>query len=69
MLRDALSNGRSDRDDNEVVSVTGDEFKMDQFDEAELTDEEDESVDGRADRFIEKFYEQMRIQRQESIMH
>ncbi|KAH0457532.1 hypothetical protein IEQ34_012847 [Dendrobium chrysotoxum] len=43
--------------------------RNEQLDEAALSDEEDESVDGRAERFIEKFYEEMRIQRQESIMH
>nr|CAD1842362.1 unnamed protein product [Ananas comosus var. bracteatus] len=40
------------------------------FDEvlSEWGEEDDFSVDGRAERFIEKFYEEKRIERQESLL-
>ncbi|XP_020582811.1 uncharacterized protein LOC110026270 [Phalaenopsis equestris] len=65
----AAGDDRSRRAHSEVLPIDAseDEFKVQGFDETELSDEDDESVDGRADRFIEKFHEEMRIQRQESI--
>uniref|UniRef100_A0A0D9Y2U7 Uncharacterized protein n=1 Tax=Oryza glumipatula TaxID=40148 RepID=A0A0D9Y2U7_9ORYZ len=39
----------------------------DQYEEEE-EEEDDEGVDGRAERFIERFYEEMRLQRQRSLV-
>lgn len=40
----------------------------DAYGEEEYQEEGDEEVDGRAERFIERFYEEMRLQRQRSLV-
>uniref|UniRef100_A0A0D3EJA2 Uncharacterized protein n=1 Tax=Oryza barthii TaxID=65489 RepID=A0A0D3EJA2_9ORYZ len=40
----------------------------DQYEEEEEEEDDDEGVDGRAERFIERFYEEMRLQRQRSLV-
>ncbi|PKU84552.1 uncharacterized protein LOC110108861 [Dendrobium catenatum] len=69
--KSANADGIGKEEEDMLEATAGDDRpeREEQLDEAALSDEEDESVDGRAERFIEKFYEEMRIQRQESIMH
>jgi hypothetical protein len=57
VLAPALEWGRhDDADDEEEVEDYGEE------------EEGDEEVDGRAERFIQRFYEEMRLQRQRSLV-
>ncbi|KAF7827797.1 uncharacterized protein G2W53_018961 [Senna tora] len=53
-------------DDDEVVVVNVGEEDLGGDDSGE-EEEDEESVDQRAERFIERFYEEMKIQRQESL--
>ncbi|XP_073000420.1 uncharacterized protein [Typha latifolia] len=56
------------RDDElEVSSASGDGVERDPIEMAESGEDDEVSVDRRAERFIERFYEEMRIQRQESL--
>ena len=50
----------------QVPAIGDGEEEEDVFEPLDLWDE-DESVDQRAERFIERFYQQMKMQRQESI--
>ncbi|KAL6627497.1 hypothetical protein ACP70R_031223 [Stipagrostis hirtigluma subsp. patula] len=54
------------RDDADYAAAHGDEEEEDY---AVVEEEEgDEEIDGRAERFIERFYEEMRLQRQRSLV-
>ncbi|KAG0493395.1 hypothetical protein HPP92_004389 [Vanilla planifolia] len=47
----------------EILAIAARESEEKMTVDAELTDEGDASVDGKAERFIEKFYEELRSQK------
>lgn len=71
VLAPALEWGRDD-DDAYSYSYNNDDGDDDGGDEEEVVvdygEEGDEEVDGRAERFIERFYAEMRLQRQRSLV-
>ena len=55
--------------ESKVLSAMEDTIAKDLSEQSELSGEDDErSIDERAEKFIERFYEKMRIQRQELLM-
>ncbi|EES00365.1 uncharacterized protein LOC8061359 [Sorghum bicolor] len=71
VLAPALEWGR-ERDDDAYAYNNDDGDEEEEEEEAEVVvdygEEGDEEVDGRAERFIQRFYEEMRLQRQRSLV-
>ncbi|CAL4977626.1 unnamed protein product [Urochloa decumbens] len=65
VLAPALEWGRADDDD---AYADEEEEEEEEQEVVEYGDEGDEEVDGRAERFIERFYAEMRLQRQRSLV-
>ena len=66
VLAPALEWGRDDGDD--AYAGDGDEEEEEEEEEQEVIDYGEEEVDGRAERFIQRFYAEMRLQRQRSLV-
>jgi hypothetical protein len=60
----ALDWGRDEEDAYSYAEDADEEY----YDAEEDEEEGDEEVDGRAERFIQRFYEEMRLQRQRSLV-
>ncbi|CAL4957946.1 unnamed protein product [Urochloa decumbens] len=69
VLAPALEWGRAAADDDDDDCAYDDDVEEEEEQEVvEYGDEGDEEVDGRAERFIERFYAEMRLQRQRSLV-
>ncbi|XP_066313923.1 uncharacterized protein [Miscanthus floridulus] len=66
VLAPALEWGR-ERDDD-AYAYNDDEEEDEEEEVVDYGEEGDEEVDGRAERFIQRFYEEMRLQRQRSLV-
>ncbi|CAD6230009.1 unnamed protein product [Miscanthus lutarioriparius] len=62
LARRGDAQGRGDRDDDAYA------YNDDEEEVVDYGEEGDEEVDGRAERFIQRFYEEMRLQRQRSLV-
>lgn len=76
MLAPALEWGRPERDDvdDDAYYAYDDDVEVEEEEEEQEQEvgygeeDGDEEVDGRAERFIERFYAEMRLQRQRSLV-
>ncbi|TKW13274.1 hypothetical protein SEVIR_5G089200v4 [Setaria viridis] len=66
VLAPALEWGRERGGDDDDDAYTYDDEEQEQ--EVDYGEDGDEEVDGRAERFIERFYAEMRLQRQRSVV-
>ncbi|KAJ1282754.1 hypothetical protein BS78_03G076000 [Paspalum vaginatum] len=56
------------RDDGDAYAYDDDDDVEEEEEVVDYGEEGDDEVDGRAERFIERFYEEMRLQRQRSLL-